>query len=148
MVNDIRDAYLESRVLAADPIQLVAMLYDGAIKSVAEARRQLNAGNIAARSNAITKTAEIIAELVSSLDQTKGGELAVRLCLLYDYMLQRLADANRDQMEAPLIEVGSLLATLHSAWLEIAPAQVPAQARYAAVAADTQADYVPQNWSA
>ncbi|MCX6621726.1 MAG: flagellar export chaperone FliS [Acidobacteria bacterium] len=152
MVNDIRNAYLESRVLAADPVQLVRMLYDGALKSIAEARRQLNCGNIRARSQAITKTAEILSELVSSLDAERGGEIAVRLRQLYDYMLQRLVDANRDQMEAPLIEVASLLATLNEAWAEIAPGSAPAPApapvSYAVAAAEVSADYVPRSWSA
>ncbi len=147
MVHDIRDAYLESKIAAADPVQLVRMLYDGALKSIGEARRQLNAGNIRGRSQAITKATEILSELVSSLDTERGGEIAVRLRQLYDYMLQRMVDANRDQMEAPLIEVANLLNILNVAWEQITPVRRAAPATYAAVAGET-GDYVPQSWSA
>lgn len=148
MVNDIRDAYLESKVMAADPVELIRMLYEGALKSIGEARRLLNAGDIRGRSRAITKTTEFLAELVSSLDTAKGGEIALRLNQLYGYMLQRLADANREQAEMPLIEVANLLATLDEAWAEVARGRQPAPSMdYAAVGADG-GEYLPQSWSA
>lgn len=148
MVNDIRDAYLESKVMAADPVELIRMLYEEALKSIGEARRQLNAGDIRGRSRAITKATEILAELAASLDAARGGEIAVRLNQLYGYMLQRLADANREQAEMPLIEVASLLATLAEAWAGIAARERPAPpSNFAAVGADG-GEYAPQSWSA
>jgi len=148
MVSDVRDAYLESKLTAADPIELVRMLYEGAIQSIGEARRQLNAGDIRARSGAITKAAGILAELVSSLDHERGGEIAKRLNCLYDYMLQRLADANREQVEAPLIEVAGLLASLDQAWAGIVPARPVAPVASYAAAGAGGGEYVPQSWSA
>jgi flagellar protein FliS len=111
-----RDAYLEGRILSADPLELVKLLYQGCSDAVREARRRLEEGDIAARSRAISKALEILAELLRSLDHERGGELAGRLAALYDYMQTRLTDANCRQEDAPLAEVLGLLATLGEAW--------------------------------
>jgi flagellar secretion chaperone FliS len=110
------DAYLEGRILSADPLELVRLLYQGCSDSVREARRRLADGDIAGRSRAITRAYEILVELLQSLDRERGGEMSERLALLYDYMQRRLIEANCRQEDAPLAEVLSLLATLGEAW--------------------------------
>jgi len=116
MSHDGHDAYLEGRVLSADPLELIRLLYQGCINAVRDARRMLADGDIAGRSRAITKAFDIIAELMNSLDRERGGEISRRLALLYDYMQRRLTDANLRQADAPLAEVLGLLSTLAGAW--------------------------------
>jgi flagellar secretion chaperone FliS len=108
------DAYLEGRILSADPVELIAMLYQGCGNAVRDARRRLAEGDIAGRSRAISNAYDILAELLGSLD--RGSDIGERLMLLYDYMQRRLIDANCQQADAPLAEVLSLLATLGEAW--------------------------------
>ena len=110
------DAYLEGRILSADPLELVRLLYQGCSDAVREARRRLADGDIGGRSRAITRAHEILTELVRSLDRERGGEIGERLAVLYDYMQRRLIEANCRQEDAPLGEVLSLLATLGEAW--------------------------------
>ena len=116
MWNDGHDSYLESRVLSADPLELVSMLYQACTTAVREARLYLAEGRIAERSREINKAYEILVELTVSLDHERGGEISQRLALLYDYMQRQLLDANLRQADAPLNEVLSLLATLSEAW--------------------------------
>ena len=116
MWHDAHDAYLESRIQSADPIQLVRLLYQGATAAVREARSRLAAGEIAERSRAISKAHAILTELTVSLDHQRGGDLSARLAQLYDYMMRRLLEANFRQMDEPLAEVLGLLATLGEAW--------------------------------
>lgn len=116
MSHNGHDAYLEGRVLSADPLELVRLLYQGCSDAVREARRRLAEGEIAGRSRAVSNAYEILTELLASLDRQRGGEVAQRLALLYDYMQRRLIDANCRQEDAPLAEVLSLLATLGEAW--------------------------------
>ena len=139
MWNNVHDAYLESQVLSQDPVALVRLLYQGAIGAVQDARRHLSQGNIQARSGAISRAMEILIELTSSLDREQGGELALRLAQLYDYMRSRLLDANLQQSDEPLAEVLSLLATLGEAWQA-----VEAQSRPAVEAAAPWAQPVPE----
>lgn len=116
MWNNSHDAYLESRVLAADPLELVNLLYQACRQSVREAREHLAAGRIAERSRAITRACEILIELATALDHERGGEISQRLALLYDYMNRRLLEANLQQRDEPLVDVLGLLNTLGEAW--------------------------------
>jgi flagellar protein FliS len=116
MWNSGHDAYLESRVLAADPVELVSLLYQACTQAVREARCYLAAGQIAERSREINKACAIVIELATSLDHERGGEISQRLALLYDYMERRLLQANMQQSDAPLADVLGLLTTLSEAW--------------------------------
>ena len=115
-----KSAYLETRVLSANPVELISILYEYAVLSVQDARTALADKDIAARSKAIMKAIAIIGELDTSLDHSQGGEIAENLTRLYDYMRQRLTTANLLQQDAPLEEVESLLKTLGEAWQTIA----------------------------
>jgi flagellar protein FliS len=127
MWNNGHDAYLESRVLSADPIELVNMLYQGGMQAVREARLHLAEGRIAERSREITKACQIVIELAVSLDHERGGEISRRLALLYDYMHRRLLEANMHQSDEPLADVLGLLSTLSEGWEGIrTPVSTPA----------------------
>jgi flagellar protein FliS len=127
MWNSGHDAYLESRVLTADPIELVNLLYQACAQAVREARRHLAEGRIAERSREINQACAILIELATALDHERGGEISQRLALLYDYMQRRLLEANMQQSDAPLADVLGLLSTLAEAWAVIAkPEEKPA----------------------
>ena len=107
-----KTAYLETRVLSASPVELINILYEYAILSVQDARDSLARGDIAARAKSIAKAIAILGELDSSLDRGAGGEIAVNLGKLYQYMRERLSLANLKQADEPLAEVEKLLQTL------------------------------------
>ena len=116
-----RKAGVESQVDTASPHQLVLMLFDGALLSIATARNHMQMQNIPAKGKAISNAIDIISNgLKAGLDPTTGGELAGRLDALYDYMCTRLLHANLKNDEAALKEVAGLLREIKSAWEEIA----------------------------
>jgi len=96
------------------------MMYAKAISELEEARKQMAAGNIALRSNAISKVCDLIGELDASLNMEVGGDLSLRLRSLYRYSLIRLLDSNMQQADGPLAEVLGLLVTLSEGWQRIA----------------------------
>ncbi len=118
-----RSSY-EAEILSSSPIELVRLLYKGALDAVESSRRHLANGKIRERSAAITKAALLIGELTASLDIVRGGKLAVDLRELYDYMQRRLTQANIDQADPPLAEVQSLITTLFEAWNQINPPEL------------------------
>ena len=129
MWNTAQEAYLENRILSADPVELVRLLYQAALAAVRDARLALAAGDIAPRSRAISKACEIVIELNAALDHSRGGDISPRLAALYDYILKRLLDANLQQSDTPLSEVLSLLTTLAEGWAQTrAPAERAAAA--------------------
>ncbi|HYW48834.1 MAG TPA: flagellar export chaperone FliS [Bryobacteraceae bacterium] len=116
MWQNAREAYVESRILSAGPVELVRLLYQGAAGAVRDARRHLASGEIRERSCSISKAWEILTELAESLDYARGGEISGRLAQLYDYMRRRLTEAHLRQDDRALAEVQELLGTLAEAW--------------------------------
>ncbi len=111
-----QDAYLESQVLTADPMELVRMLYRAARAATRIANAHLAAGHIAERSRQISKAHAILSQLAVTLDHVRGGALSRNLLELYDYMQRRLLEANLGQKAEPLAEVERLLTTLLEGW--------------------------------
>jgi flagellar protein FliS len=151
-------AYLETRVLSANPVDLIAMSYEFATLRVHEARGALAKGDIAERCKGISKAIAILAELEGSLDYKLGGEIAYNLGRLYRYMTERLTQANVRQADEPLAEVESLLETLGAAWqsirtglgsaLEIAPDREVSADTSCLVFVDPMTGHSAQGWSA
>jgi len=122
MATSASTAYLESKIFSADPVELVQILYRAALEAVGAARRHLARGDVAARSQEISRAMAVLTELMLSVDREAGGPLAYNLLELYDYMQRRLIEANAEQTETPLAEVGRLLATLLDGWMHCRPA--------------------------
>ena len=122
---------LETSVIAANPHKLILMLFEGAQLAIRAAGVHMREGNVQAKGAAITKAITIIGSgLRAALDAKRGGEIAMQLDALYDYMCQRLFVANLKNRPEILEEVGALLAELHSAWKQIGaqdPGTAPAQ---------------------
>ncbi|PTD97383.1 flagellar export chaperone FliS [Pseudothauera lacus] len=111
---------VETGVTTADPHKLILMLFDGALASIAVASAAMERKDIPAKGQAISRAIEIIANgLSASLDKEAGGELALRLEALYEYMTDRLLHANLHNSVPALNEVADLLRQLRSAWEEI-----------------------------
>lgn len=111
---------IDVAVGTADPHKLILMLFDGATSAVGIAKMQMEQGNTAEKGANISKAISLITDgLKASLDMEAGGELAVRLGALYEYMAQRLLWANLKNETAPLDEVLTLLSELREAWNQI-----------------------------
>ena len=129
-LNAYSQVGVETGVAAASPHKLIAMLYDGALLSIASAKLHMQHKEVAKKGEAISKAIAIIDEgLKASLDEKVGGELAQNLKALYSYMCQSLLVANLKNDSAALDEVTRLLTDLKGAWDAIGKQQeVPAAA--------------------
>jgi len=121
MWRNAHDTYLEERILSADPVELIQMLYQAALTAVADARRHLAERQILARAQSISRACNVLVELNTSLDLAGGGEIAIRLSQLYGYLHRRLVEANLQQNDQPLAEVSGLLSTLMEGWAGVGP---------------------------
>ena len=113
---------METGVIAANPHKLIIMLFEGAQIALNNATQQMQAGNIPEKGKAISKAIMIIENgLRASLDKSVGGDIAINLDALYEYMGGRLLLANLNNDPAIIQEVQTLLHDIKSAWEEIAP---------------------------
>jgi len=111
---------VESGAMSASPHGLVLMLYEGALLAIAAARTHMQLNQQVEKSKAISKAVAIVSDgLMASLDLKAGGEIAESLMALYQYMIERLTEANARNQPQPLEEVGRLLAELNDAWQSI-----------------------------
>jgi len=112
---------VETKVSTASPHQLIVLLYDGALLAINSAAVSMDAGDIPSKGKSISQAINIITNgLKASLDMEAGGEISDRLSALYDYMTQRLLQANLQNSRPALDEVSTLLNELREAWLGIA----------------------------
>ena len=121
---------LETQLAGASPHHLVAMLFDGYIEALAQARGAMRAGQIEIKGRAISRALGIVQEgLRAGLDLKVGGSLARDLDDLYAYIAGRLTLANLRNDEALLDECQRLVQPLREAWASIAPAAQAAGTR-------------------
>ena len=87
--------YLAIRIETASPMELVRILYEGAVQSVEEAIRALHSGDILGRGQAINKAIEILAELRVSLRRDVEEQYSNTLAELYGYIQHQLISRAR-----------------------------------------------------
>lgn len=114
------DSYRQTQVKSRTPLELVVMLYDGVLGYLATARDAVERRDIATRRDALSRALAILAELQSTLDLERGGEIALALDDLYGYSTRRLMQAAIDNDVAPIDEVRRLLEGLRDSWRTIA----------------------------
>lgn len=114
------NVYQQTHVHSRSPLELVVMLYDGALRFVGEARAGLERRDLTAKREAISRTLAIISELQSTLNMQEGGAIAQSLDGLYTYVTSRLLEANIQSDVTKLDEIATLLGTLRGAWADIA----------------------------
>jgi len=112
--------YLETAVETASPVRLIVMLYDGAIRFINEAAYAMQQRDYETQNAKLQRAQKILAELISSLDFDKGGEIAENLFRLYTYMYNQLVEANISDDRDRLEHVVHLLSELREAWDTIA----------------------------
>lgn len=126
MSTNARQAYLESEVLHADPIELIRILYRASIEAIDLAAQAINAKAIPEKTRQINKAQQIISELSLAVDHQKGGQVAKNLVELYDYVLHRLQEANFQCDATILLEAKGILKPLLEAWQECSPTEADA----------------------
>lgn len=119
----------QTSITDADPHKLIQLLYNGALERINMAKARMHAKDYEGKGRLISKTIEIIGGLRSFLDFEKGGDLAVRLEGLYDYMERTLFEANAQNNAAKLEEVAELLRSIKDGWDGIREEVVAQQAQ-------------------
>lgn len=117
MSNVAYKKYKQTAITSASKEKLLLMMYEGAIKYTKMAITSLENKQIKEKCEYIGKSYDIILELNNTLDHKVGGDLAVRLEQLYNYMNEQLMQANMKNDIEPLKVVLKLLETLNEGWV-------------------------------
>jgi len=119
------EEYKKNKVITASGTELIVQLYDEVVRNIKIAREVLGKDNkllfddIKSKSKAINKSVNIITELANVLDMEKGGEIAVNLGKLYEFINMRLLNANVNNDPVMLDDALRVLNELREAWVGI-----------------------------
>ncbi|HZJ83160.1 MAG TPA: flagellar export chaperone FliS [Clostridia bacterium] len=108
--------YQNQSAMTANPGELTLMLYNGLIKFINLAKAGIDNKDIEKSNNAIIRAQDIIQELSITLNM--DYEISNSLGSLYDYIYNRLVDANLSKDKAPLDESMDLIVDLRDTWAE------------------------------
>lgn len=109
--------YAKERILNASPAQLTLMLYDGAIKFCNIAIAAIEKGDVMKAHNNIMKVEKIIGEFRATLDFKYP--VAKDFDKVYQYIMDRLVEANIKKDKDILEEVLTHLRTMRETWDEV-----------------------------
>ena len=112
-------AYRQTQIQSASPVELVVMLYRGAIRFTKAGVDGVNRKDIQAAHTGFVRAQEIVAELSNTLDFERGGEIAERLSAIYSFVTRLLIQANVRKDAEPADQAGRLLESLLSAWVQV-----------------------------
>ncbi|MFT5277260.1 MAG: flagellar protein FliS [Glaciecola sp.] len=118
-INAYKKGSLKQDIAMADPHRLTTMLMQGALDRMAYAKGCMERKDLAGKAEHISKVSAILINLRDTLDLEVGGEVAKNLYSLYEYMVQRLLDANVQNNLQIMDEVISLLLPIKTAWTSI-----------------------------
>ena len=110
---------VETGVNAADPHKLVAMLFDGVLDAIAQARGAIEAGRMDVKASAINRAVRIVDEGLKGGLKLDSSKLAADLASLYGYVIVRLTHVNLRNDVAALMECSQLIQPLRDAWSDI-----------------------------
>lgn len=122
-LSQFAKSYRETAITTASPGQLVLMLFDGALRSMAIALNAFEEKDLLQREKIIhakiMNAHEIILELQRSLNLKVPGDFSRRMWALYAFMMKQLRQANLNKDPEPIRVVERLLRKIRDAWAEM-----------------------------
>ena len=117
LANNAYSQYANNRILTASPAELTLMLYEGAIKFCNIAIMAIENKDIEKAHTNIMKAQRIIEEFQLTLDFKY--EIANDFNNVYNYLMQRLREANLTKDKEILEEVNTHLRVIRDTWKEV-----------------------------
>lgn len=117
LANNAYSQYANNRILTASPAELTLLLYEGAIKFVNIAIMAIENKDVNKAHTNIMKTEKIIEEFQLSLNFKY--EIANDFNNVYNYLMQRLREANVSKDKEILEEVNQHLRVMRDTWKEV-----------------------------
>ncbi|MDR1020257.1 MAG: flagellar export chaperone FliS [Synergistaceae bacterium] len=113
-----QDTYRVNQIQMASKEQLLIITYDIGIRSCAAAEKAIDVNDVEQINNHLKRAQAVVRELMITLNLEQGGDVAVSLMRLYDYMYYQLVDANVKKDGVPIRMVRQMLEELKATWVE------------------------------
>lgn len=114
--EDKTQRYKEMQIRTVSQEKLILMLYDGSVKFLNTALEGLKDKRFDVVNDNLVRVQRIFTELMVSLNMDVG-EIAEHLFSLYQFMYDKLVDANVNKISKPIEEVIDMLISLREVWV-------------------------------
>ncbi|ABV86683.1 flagellar export chaperone FliS [Shewanella pealeana] len=115
-LQSYRKVSLDSSIAVASPHKVIQMMFAGALERLAQGRYAIEQNNLELKGVSLGKAVSIVAGLNSSLNMEAEGDVAGNLSALYDFMLQRITDANINNDTKAIDDATDILRVIKEAW--------------------------------
>ena len=132
-INAYKKGSLKQDLAQADPHKITLMLMQGALDRMAYAKGCIERRDFEGKSEHLSRVSAILINLRDTLDLEVKSEVTENLYALYDYMIQRITDANIQNDLKIMDEVINLMLPIKTAW-----SQIPEEAKQEAYEAQRQ----------
>jgi flagellar protein FliS len=109
----------ESRAAAADPVELVTMLYDELETAVGVLAAMVRQGQRVSATEPAHRARTILIGLDVGLDRDAGGDVATALSRVYRSMRRKLDEAVQQNDAKALADILEGIITISSAWRQL-----------------------------
>lgn len=116
-VNNPYQAYQQNSVTQSTPGELTLMLYNGCLKFLNQAKKGIETKDIELKNTNIQKAQNILRELMITLDPSQT--ISLSMSSLYEYMINRLVEANINNDAALVDEVYGLTTEFRDTWKQV-----------------------------
>jgi flagellar protein FliS len=116
MIARAANAYRRVDLESAPKTQIVERLFDRCLADIAAAREALVVKDIKKKAAMLDHAMQIVVELKASLDANAAPVLCANLSALYDFVTDRLIDANITLQTKPLDQATRIMAELGEAF--------------------------------
>jgi flagellar protein FliS len=113
-------AYATTQISTASSVQVVVLLYDGAISSMKLAQESMVTLNFHDKARFLDRALRVVGELSASLNMEEGGIIGKDLRRLYEYIQFELTQANLKNEPGRLEGPIRCMSTIREAWQELA----------------------------
>ncbi len=117
MATQLQSVYKKNSMQTASPGELTLMLYNGCLKFIKQANKAIEENNVEARSHSIQRAQDIIRELMVTLKM--DSEASENMMRLYDFILNRLIEANVKNDVKALHDAEELVIQFRDMWKEV-----------------------------
>lgn len=120
-IGQYKQIGLETALTNASPHRLIQMLYEGALQNLVEAKGCIQHNQPELLTNYIKKVSNILVGLEEGLDLDKGGEIALNLKRIYQFLQTELIVVQSEQSITKLNKLIDIVTELKSGWDLISP---------------------------
>jgi flagellar protein FliS len=110
--------YLKTKILTANPGELMVMMYNGAVNACERAREKMRERKFDESCELIVHAENILLELSNGLRKEIYPELVANLSRLFEYTYNRLVEANCTRDPQKLADALDILVILRDTWVE------------------------------